>query len=129
MARMAAEGRRLVRQTGAMGDAIAIRHNAERERFEADLGDASLAIAEYRLRPGKILFTHTEVPAKHEGKGIGSALVRFGLKWARDHGLEVIPACPFFAAYMKKHAEVQDLLDAAWRAKLGIDQATPPAAG
>jgi predicted GNAT family acetyltransferase len=33
----------------------------------------------------------------------------------------VIPICPFFAAYMAKHAEVQDLLDDAWRRKFGLD--------
>ena len=38
---------------------------------------------------------------------------------ALTRGLKVIPICPFFAAYMQKHAEVQDLLDDVWRAKLG----------
>ena len=41
---------------------------------------------------------------------------------ARERGLTVIPICPFFAAYMQKHAEVQDLLDPAWRRKFGIEQ-------
>lgn len=98
----------------------AIRDNRERNRFEADLGDGSLAIADYRLRPGAIIFTHTEVPPAHEGRGIGSALIRFALTSARDRGLRVVPICPFFAAYMKKHAEVQDLLDPADRKRLGI---------
>lgn len=98
-----------------------IRDNPERHRFEADLGDGSLAIADYILRPGKILFTHTEVPPEHEGKGIGSALIGYALDAARDRGLQVIPICPFFAAYMQKHAEVQDLLDPDWRRKFGIE--------
>jgi uncharacterized protein len=33
----------------------------------------------------------------------------------------VIPICPFFAAYMQTHAEVQDLLDPAWRKRFGLD--------
>jgi hypothetical protein len=90
--------------------AYAISDNVEKHRFEANLGDGSLAFAEYRLRSGKILFTHTEVPPAHGGQGIGTALVRFALKSARDRGLRVIPACPFFAAYMENHAEEQDLL-------------------
>jgi len=98
---------------------IAIRDNPERHRFEADLGDGSLAIAEYTLPAGKIMFTHTEVPPEHEGKGIGSALIRYSLDAARERGLKVIPICPFFAAYMQKHAEVHDLLDDAWRIKFG----------
>jgi predicted GNAT family acetyltransferase len=97
----------------------AIRDNIEKHRFEADLGDGSVAIAEYNLLHGKIVFTHTEVPPAHEGQGIGSALIRFGLASARERGLKVIPICPFFAAYIKKHAEEQDLLDPAWRHILG----------
>ena len=92
-----------------------VHDNAEKHRFEIDLGDGSFAIAEYRLRTGKIIFTHTEVPSAHEGRGIGSLLVRTALASARERGLKVIPICPFFAAYIKKHAEEQDLLDPAYR--------------
>jgi predicted GNAT family acetyltransferase len=91
---------------------LAIRDNAERHRFEVDLGDGTLAVAYYRLEPGRIVFTHTEVPPKHEGKGIGSALIRFALKSARQRGLRVVPICPFFAAYIDKHSEEQDLVEA-----------------
>lgn len=96
-----------------------VRDNPERRRFEVDLGD-SMAIAEYTLPKGIIMFTHTEVPPEHEGKGIGSALIRASLKAARERGLKVIPICPFFAAYIQKHAEEQDLLDPAWRSRLGV---------
>ena len=102
-------------------DAYPVRDNQERHRFEIDLGNGSFAIAEYTLPAGKIMFTHTEVPPEHEGKGIGSNLIRAGLAAARERGLKVIPICPFFAAYVRKHAAVQDLLDDSWRKALGID--------
>jgi predicted GNAT family acetyltransferase len=89
----------------------AISDNVEKQRFEADLGDGSLAIAEYRLAPGKMIFTHTFVPPAHERQGIGTALIRFALASARDRGLKIVPLCPFFAAYIGKHAEEQDLLE------------------
>jgi hypothetical protein len=98
-----------------------VRDDAEKHRFEIDLGDGSFAIAEYRLRLGKIIFRHTEVPPAHEGKGIGSLLVRTALASARERGLKVIPICPFFAAYIRKHAEEQDLLDPAYRRILAVD--------
>jgi predicted GNAT family acetyltransferase len=97
-----------------------IRDNPEKHRFEADLGDGSMALAEYTLPDGKIIFTHTEVPPAHEGQGIGSELIRFALDAARERGLKVMPACAFFASYMKKHAEVQDLLDPSYRKVLGL---------
>jgi len=95
--------------------AYVVRDNAEKRRFEIDLGDGSFAIAEYKLLAGKIIFTHTEVPPAHERRGIGSLLVRTALASARERGLKVIPICPFFVAYIKKHAEEQDLLDPAYR--------------
>lgn len=99
---------------------LSVRHNLQKERFEIDLGDRSFAIAEYRLYPGKIAFTHTEVPAAHEGHGLGTKLILAALGYAREHGLEVIPICPFFAAYIEKHEEEQDLLDKASRERLGL---------
>ena len=102
---------------------LTVRDNPDRHRFEIDLGDGTFAFAEYTLPAGKIMFTHTEVPPGHEGQGIGSALIRHALDEARRRALMVIPICPFFAAYMQRHAEVQDLLDPAWRRKFGLDQA------
>lgn len=55
-----------------------------------------------------------------EGKGLGGTLIRAGLAAARERGLKVIPICPFFAAYMQKHAEVHDLLDDVWRTRFGL---------
>ena len=99
---------------------FAIRDNPERHRFEVDLGDGSFAIANYTLHDGKIVFTHPEVPPEHEGQGIGSALIRFSLNAARERKLKVVPVCPFFAAYMKKQEEEQDLLDPHSRERLGL---------
>lgn len=100
-----------------------VRDNPAMHRFEIDLDDGSVAIAEYNLLAGKIVFTHTEVPPAHEGKGIGSALIRFALASARERGLEVIPICPFFAAYIKRHPDEQDLLDPSYRKALGLESA------
>lgn len=97
-----------------------VRDNPERHRFEIDLGDGSRAIADYNLLTGKIMFTHTEVPEAHEGQGVGSTLIRAALASARERGLKVIPICPFFAAYMQKHRDVQDLLDDSWRTRFGL---------
>src|SRR3569833_4267515 len=99
---------------------LPIRDNPERHRFEADLGEGSIAIAEYELSGDRIVFTHTQVPSQHEGQGVGSALIRFALRSARERGLQVVPVCPFFAAYIRRHPEERDLLSADWRAKPGL---------
>lgn len=96
-----------------------VRNNTEKNRFEIDLG-GSVALAAYRLMPGAIAFTHTQVPPSYEGQGIGTMLIKAGLAYAREHDLKVIPACRFFAAYMTRHSEVQDLLNPEQRERLGI---------
>ncbi|QNM83002.1 N-acetyltransferase [Sphingomonas sabuli] len=104
-----------------MTDQPAVRDNTDKHRFEIDLGDGDFAIAEYRLHGDDILFTHTLVPETHEGQGLGTALIKAALASARKRGLKVHPHCKFFAAYMKEHADVQDLLTPEWRAKLGVE--------
>ena len=55
------------------------------------------------------------MPESHGGQGLGTALTKAGLVAARERGLKVIPICPFFAAYLRKHPEEQDLVDAEHR--------------
>lgn len=98
---------------------LEVSHNEAERRFEIDLGD-STALAAYSLHDRAIIFTHTEVPQQHEGHGIGTLLIKAGLAFARRQGLQVVPSCPFFAAYMKKHAEAQDLLTPYDREHLGV---------
>jgi predicted GNAT family acetyltransferase len=84
-------------------------NNEAEERFELAIGGAT-AIVSYRLKDGRISFTHTVVPEEMEGQGIGSRLVRAALDHARDRGLKVVPICSFVKGYIERHAEYQDLL-------------------
>ena len=96
-----------------MSEGPDIRDNAERHQFEIDLGDGEYAYAKYNLLSGAIRFYHTVVPESHGGQGLGTALIKAGLAAARARGLKVIPICPFFRAYLKKHPEEQDIVDPA----------------
>jgi uncharacterized protein len=87
----------------------AVRNNAALHRFELD-ADGHTAVSYYKLTPGVITFTHTEVPPALEGRGIGSALVRGALESARAEGLKVVAKCPFVSAYIGRHPEFADLL-------------------
>jgi predicted GNAT family acetyltransferase len=80
------------------------------QRFEIALEDGDLALADYRREGDRVIFPHTVVPAAHGGQGLGSALVRASLDWARAEKLQVVPSCSFFRSYMERHPETQDLL-------------------
>lgn len=88
-----------------------VRHNSDAGRFEMEV-DGELAVSNYIIRGKSIYFTHTEVPESLEGRGIGNMLARTGLDYARANGLRVVPRCPFVAAFIKRHPEYQDLVDA-----------------
>ena len=92
-----------------MSAPVHVRNNEAEHRFEIDLGD-DLAVAEYRLVNGRIVFTHTFVPPRHENNGYGAALAEAGLAYAREQGLAVVARCRFIAAYITRHPQHQDLV-------------------
>ena len=93
--------------------------NTATSRFEVTLG-GDVAFAEYRLHPDHLTLPHTVVPPAFEGKGVGSALAKAALGYAREHGLKVKPLCPFIAGYISKHPEWADIVDPKFREKLGL---------
>ncbi len=86
-----------------------VRNNEAEQQYELEV-EGGLALAAYRLRDGRITFTHTEVPTALEGQGIGSKLIEAALDDARAKGLKVVPACAFVKHYIETHPEEQDLL-------------------
>jgi hypothetical protein len=86
-----------------------VRDNKDQHRFEMGAGDDT-AVAYYRLAPGVITFTHTEVPTALRGQGLASRLMRGALETARAEGLKVVPNCSYVAAFMRQHPEFNDLL-------------------
>jgi hypothetical protein len=85
-------------------------NNAE-ERYEALVDGTPAGSAFYHLRPGRIVFLHTEVDPSYEGHGVGSRLAKTALDDARSKGLRVVARCPFIARYIREHDEYQDLVD------------------
>ncbi|GLW97625.1 N-acetyltransferase [Microtetraspora sp. NBRC 16547] len=85
-------------------------HDAAASRYELRLDDEVAGFAEYRLRDGVVVFTHTEIRKEFEGKGLGSRLVGGALDQVRETGRSVEPLCPFVARYIERHPEYRDLL-------------------
>jgi len=88
---------------------VQIQHNAATHRFEVELG-GRLAVAEYRLDGGRVVFTHTFVPPELRGRGIAELLVRRALAWAKAEKLPVVPACSYVAAFIRRNPEFGPLL-------------------
>ena len=82
----------------------------ERERYEAHVDGELAGILEYVAKRGRIALIHTEVLPIHEGRGVGSALVRFALDDARRRALGVIAVCPYVQSYLARHRDDDDIV-------------------
>ncbi len=88
---------------------LQIRKNEEKSRFELSVG-GEIAFVNYVEMGKKIIYTHTEVPEAFKGQGMGARLARGVLDYARAQGLQVMPLCPFIAAWIRRHTEYADLV-------------------
>jgi uncharacterized protein len=86
-------------------------NNKAHQRYELAV-DGHLAATYYKIADGVITFIHTEVPPELGGKGVGSRLIKGALDQVHGRGLKVIAECPFVKAYIEKHPEYADLLQA-----------------
>ncbi len=96
--------------TSPASDEAVVKHNPAASRFEA-IVDGHLAVADYVLQDGRMLFTHTFVPPELRGRCLAEKLVRAGLEQARAEGWRVVPRCSYVAAFIQRHPVFQDLLD------------------
>lgn len=92
-----------------MQQPIHITHNQAKNRFETMI-DNHIGYISYREQGDNLIYDHTIVPSELGGKGVGSALVKHALDYARSEGKKVRSECSFVDAYFNKHAEYQDLL-------------------
>ncbi len=84
-------------------------HNTAESRFEVRLGDDVAELA-YQRGEQAIAFLHTGVPKAFEGQGVGGALAKAGLEYAKAEHLSVVPHCAFVKAYIERHPEYQPLV-------------------
>ena len=88
-----------------------LHHDPASQRFSTRL-DGHEAELVYSLRGGRMVIEHTGVPDAIGGRGVAAALVKAALDHARQQGWRVVPACSYSAAYVQRHPEYADLVDA-----------------
>jgi hypothetical protein len=88
--------------------ALKVIRDEEKNRYEAWSGDTLAGIAAYRERGDRTVFTHTEVEAEFEGKGIAKALAAEALDDVVRRGRVIVPLCPFIADYLRKHDQYEE---------------------
>lgn len=89
---------------------VQVRRNEGEEQFEAMVG-GDKAVLTYAEQNGKLYVLHTEVPEAMEGQGIGSALVRAAMEYARGRKVKVVPFCPFARAWLHRHHDYDGMVE------------------
>jgi predicted GNAT family acetyltransferase len=87
-----------------------LKDNVERQRYEFEMEGPKPLIDYIKSSQGVIYLTHTEVPTRLQGQGVGKQLVKEILADVERQGFKVMPSCPFVAAYMKRNPETLKLL-------------------
>jgi predicted GNAT family acetyltransferase len=95
-----------------MENEISIADAPENSRYEARDADGSLmGFVDYKLTGPAIAFLHAETLPEFRGRGVAGKIAVKSLDDAREAGLRVKPACPFYQDYLKDHPEYADLVD------------------
>lgn len=91
----------------------AVQHDESggRGRFSL-VAEGEKAELTYSLRGGVMAIIHTFTPPSMRGHGVASRLMRAAVGHARARGLKISPLCSYAAAWMQRHAEERDLLEA-----------------
>jgi uncharacterized protein len=87
--------------------------NPEESRFELRMG-GRLAELVYRVRGGRLVLVHTEVPPELEGHGFGGRLVTAAVDRAEREGLVLVPLCPFARDWLERHPDAASRVTMDW---------------
>jgi predicted GNAT family acetyltransferase len=103
---------------GAKGE---VHDNAFEGRYEIHLDGRTVGFTTYKTKPNLIALLHTEIDQSLEGRGLGSRLIGSALEDAREHGLEVLPFCPFVNDFIRRHRdEYVELVPERYRQGFGL---------
>jgi predicted GNAT family acetyltransferase len=84
---------------------MTVRHDPEGSRFVVQLPDGEAQLFYAPFGDDILDLQHTEVPPSGQGEGVGDALVRAALAYAREHQLQVMATCPYVQAWLRRHPE------------------------
>jgi predicted GNAT family acetyltransferase len=89
---------------------VLVADNPGASRYEIRVGDQLAGFADYQIKPGGIVITHTETDPTFKGRGLGTRLAAGALDDLRRRHLTVTPRCPFMAKFIDEHPDYADLV-------------------
>lgn len=87
-----------------------VEHRPAEQRFIVRYPEGEGELTYTLPEPGVIDLQHTGTDESLRGRGVGEALVRAALAYARGAHLRVVPSCRFVRHWLARHPEEQDVL-------------------
>ena len=84
---------------------MTVQHDIEGSRFVVSLPDGEAQLVYAPFGDDLLDLQHTEVPPSGHHQGVGDALVRAALAYARERDLNVIATCPYVQSWLRRHPE------------------------
>lgn len=107
---------------------IIVRDDPGQSRYEILVDDQPAGFSAYKLTPGRIAFTHTEIGDAFTGRGLARRLVADELADVRRRGLAVLPFCPYVRKVIASDPDrYLDLVPTTMRARFGLPAGEDPA--
>lgn len=100
-----------MKDTESAAASAEVRDDRENHRYVIEVDGKRAGMAVYHFKGGRHFFVHTEIDPAFSGSGMGTTLVRAALDDVRSRGGIVVPICPFFASFIERHPDYQDLVD------------------
>ena len=85
----------------------------EADRFTISVDGTVAGFTEIKDRDGQPNLPAHRGGRRVRGRGLASILIGEALQQTKDAGLRIVPVCSMVQAYVKKHPEFDDVVDAA----------------
>ena len=93
----------------AASEAVELQVEHEPGRFFARIGDVEAEVV-YERRGDVLDVRHTWTPPALRGRDVAARLTQAAFAYAREHGLKVLPTCPYTRGYVARHPELHALV-------------------
>ena len=82
---------------------MTVEHDPDHSRFVVLLPDGEAELFYQPFSEDVLDLQHTEIPPSGRGHGVGDALVRAALAYARERGMRVMATCPYVLLWLRRH--------------------------
>lgn len=87
-----------------------IKHDVDKHLFFVKVKGGNAELKYDRHKDNYLVYKETVVPNESRKMGVGSALAKHALDFAKDRDLKIVPTCSFVESFIDEHEEYQEIV-------------------